>query len=377
MRNILLGVTGSVAAIKTPKLYEELSKIGCVHVVGTKSGEYFLNQIDFPGNPNYYSDEDEWKETYSLGDPILHIELRKSASALVIAPLDANTLAKIALGFCDNLLTCIVRAWDWNKPMILAPAMNTMMYENSPTAEHLEIMRRRGAIIVDPVEKTLACGDVGMGAMAHATDIAQALNNVIRWEFPLKWCPGIPINHHPGAFGFHRKKNHHTGIDLYCANGEAVRAVEDGTIVHIAQFTGSAVGHTWWNDTWGIMVEGSSGVVNYGEVRNPEINSIPRRAKYGYMHDGFMKVGNKVKRGQQIANVSQVLFDDRLRPEIPGHSCSMLHLELYKHGTREFADWHDLTKNPNLLDPTSYLIQAEGSPLNTLTWENSEGKVVG
>lgn len=358
MRNIILGVTGSVAAIKTQKMYESLSNVGSVTVVSTKSGEYFLKQCNFPYN--YLTDESEWKENYKLGDSILHIELRKNASVLVLAPLDANTLAKISLGLCDNLLTSLVRAWDWTKPMILAPSMNTMMWENEPTFEQLNIMKNRGAIVVDPVEKMLACGDIGVGAMADISVISNLLNNLIRWRFPLKNCPGIPINHHPGAFGFHRKKNHHTGVDLYCNDNDPVYAVEDGTVVHVEQFTGTALGHTWWNDTWGIMVEGSSGVVNYGEVNRPN-----------------KKNGDKVKRGDLIGNVKQVLFNDRLRPEIPGHSCSMLHLELYKHGSREFADWHDLTKNPSLLDPTSYLISSENCPVNTLTWENSEGKILG
>jgi phosphopantothenoylcysteine decarboxylase len=283
MLNIILGVTGSVAAIKTQKVLNELSAIGSVNVVATKAGQYFLKQAEFEGS--VLTDEAEWTEEYVLGDPILHIELRRNASALVIAPLDVNTLAKIALGLCDNLLTCLVRAWDWNKPMILAPAANTMMYENSPTKEHLQIMRGRGAIIVDPVEKTLACGDVGIGAMAPAEQIAQSLKNVIRWQFPISQCPGIPINHHPGAFGFHRKKNHHTGVDLYCKDGSIVYAVEDGTIVHMAQFTGAALGHTWWNDTWGMMVEGSTGVVNYGEIHNPFVSGFP-----------LFQIGDKVKK---------------------------------------------------------------------------------
>ncbi|MEI8270164.1 MAG: M23 family metallopeptidase [bacterium] len=199
-----------------------------------------------------------------------------------------------------------------------------------------------------------------MGAMADISEISWILNGLVRWKFPLNECPGIPINHHPGAFGFHRKKNHHTGVDLYCKNDTKVHAVEDGVIVHIDQFTGAALGHTWWNDTWGVMIEGSSGVVNYGEL------NIPKK-----------QVGERVKRGDLIGNVKQVLFDDRLRPDIDGHSCSMLHLELYKHGTRSFADWHDPQKNPSLLDPTPYLMNSENCPLRTLTWANSESKKVG
>mgnify|MGYP001208020933 CR=1 FL=1 len=374
MHNILLGVTGSVAAVKANKLIEVLKPLGDVKVVATKSGKYFLDQTNAlacinRGTPRSYLDshlfvdDDEWPEEYKLGDKILHIELRRWASALVIAPLGANTLAKISTGICDNLLTSVVRAWDWGKPMFLCPAMNTMMWENPPTSDQIQIMRRRGAHIIDPVEKRLACNDVGMGAMAPADLIARTVNEKLRWRFPLENCNGIPINHHPGAFGFHRRKNHHTGVDLYTQDGESVYAVEDGTVVHIDYFTGPKVGHDWWEETWGVMVEGASGVVNYGEI-TPHIESV-------------IHVGSKIQRGQFLGRVKRVLFEDRQRPDIPGHSTSMLHLELYRHGTRDFADWHDPQKNPDLLDPTPYLMAAENAPRNTLTWENAENKTVG
>lgn len=367
MNKILLGVTGSVAAIKTNQLVEALGRIGDVSVVATKAGKYFIDQVPSDwDHDNIYLDDQEWPEKYQLGDPVLHIELRRNCSVLVIAPLDANTLAKMALGLCDNLLTCVVRAWDWNRPMILCPAMNTMMWENDPTYEHLQIMKERGAIVIDPVEKRLACNDVGMGAMAAVDVIAQLVNQKLRWTFPLRKCNGIPINHHPGAFGFHRSKNHHTGVDLYCDDGAEVLAVEDGVIVKIDVFTGPSLGHEWWEETYGIMVEGKSGVVNYGEVHNPLSN-----------HNFDTSVGAQVRRGEKIGNVKRVLFKHKLRPDIPGHSTSMLHLELYKHGTREFADWHDPQKNPTLLDPTPYLMAAENSPGHTLTWDNAEAKTVG
>lgn len=182
----------------------------------------------------------------------------------------------------------------------------------------------------------------------------------LRWYFPLKNCSGIPINHHPGAFGFHRQKNHHTGVDLYTNDRETVHAVEDGTVVKIDTFTGPKLGHTWWEETQAVMIEGASGVVNYGEI-NPSA----------------IYVGAKIKRGNEIGWVKRVLFEDRLRPDIPGHRTSMLHLELHTNEAREFADWHDPKKNPTLLDPTPYLFSAENSPGNTLTWENAEEKTVG
>lgn len=377
-RNILLGVTGSVAAIKTYKLAEALEAVGDVKIIATEAGDYFLkaSRNGF-GKWDVLRDHDEWPRDHSnhpkfeLGDNVLHIELRRWASCLVVAPLDANTLAKFANGLCDNLLTCVFRAWDWTRPVFLCPAMNTAMWESPITNEQLGALQRRhncgGGLtrlrVVQPQEKRLACNDVGMGALANHDEIVKEVNRLLRWRFPLARCNGIPINHHPGAFGFHRRKNHHTGVDLYCEDMEGVYAVEDGTVVKVEVFTGPKRGHDWWEETYGIMVEGSSGVINYGEVE-PHLEMV--------VHEGA-----KVHRGQFIGRVKRVLFKDKHRPDIPGHSTSMLHLELYKHGTRDFADWHDPAKNPNLLDPTPYLLAAEGAPTNTLTWGNEEGKTVG
>jgi phosphopantothenoylcysteine decarboxylase len=97
----------------------------------------------------------------------------------LIAPLDANTLAKCANGICDNLLTNVIRAWDFSKPIIVCPAMNTAMWDNPLTAAHLEKLRSLGYTIIPPQEKTLVCGDVGMGAMASTDNIVSDIINVI------------------------------------------------------------------------------------------------------------------------------------------------------------------------------------------------------
>lgn len=111
------------------------------------------------------------------GDPVVHIELRKWADIFLVAPLSANSLAKMAQGMCDNLLTSVVRAWDFAKPLLLAPAMNTFMWDSPFTAQQLQVLRSLGAQVVPPVSKALACGDVGTGAMAEpATIINEALS---------------------------------------------------------------------------------------------------------------------------------------------------------------------------------------------------------
>ncbi len=180
MANVLLGVTGSVAAIKTPELVAALiAAKHVVKVVVTEPALYFFKPAELPLGI-LFRDSDEWpKGGYHRGDEVLHIELRKWANVFVIAPLDANTLAKLANGLADNCLTCVARAWDMSRPMILAPAMNTLMWEHPATARHLrqlaEDSGQHGPIIVDPVTKELACGDVGPGGMADVAAIVAAI----------------------------------------------------------------------------------------------------------------------------------------------------------------------------------------------------------
>jgi phosphopantothenoylcysteine decarboxylase len=211
MANVLLGVTGSVAAILTPDLYGELKRAGhAVKVVATQAALYFFDPAGIEPTPSGRNreavilDEDEWPERrYRRGDPVLHIELRRWADGLIIAPLDANTLAKLALGLCDNCLTCVWRAWDRARPVVLAPAMNTLMWEHPATARHLRQLaedagadvtasppesmaladwlnaRCRTLHVVPPQTKRLACDDVGVGAMGSLEAIGTAVHTLL------------------------------------------------------------------------------------------------------------------------------------------------------------------------------------------------------
>ncbi|KAI1280603.1 Phosphopantothenoylcysteine decarboxylase [Halotydeus destructor] len=94
---------------------------------------------------------------------------------MVIAPLDANTMAKLTVGMCDNLLTCVVRAWDLKKPLLFCPAMNTHMWNHPVTDKNICSLKSLGYIEVPVVAKKLACGDTGFGAMAEVTSIVAAI----------------------------------------------------------------------------------------------------------------------------------------------------------------------------------------------------------
>jgi len=123
-----------------------------------------------------WRDEDEWGEEggYKIGDPILHIELRRWADIVLVAPCSANTLSKIAHGICDNLVTSLLRALTPTTPTYVFPAMNTLMYEHPLTSEHIRIVRDVvGYQVVGPIGKLLACGDIGLGAMTEWRDIVQ------------------------------------------------------------------------------------------------------------------------------------------------------------------------------------------------------------
>lgn len=168
--NILHGFTGSIATILAKKFSDSYNKKGWNHsAIITKNvlnlkddGYYFFQTV--------LTDETEW-DVYETDKKVLHVDLVKWADVFVIAPLSANTLAKLANGICDNLLTCVARAWDFKKPFIVAPAMNTNMWTHPVTKEHLEKIKSWGIEIVEPVEKTLFCGDTGIGAMANVEDI--------------------------------------------------------------------------------------------------------------------------------------------------------------------------------------------------------------
>ncbi|KAF8120594.1 flavoprotein [Boletus edulis] len=177
--HVLLITTGSVASIKAPLIVQELLRYSNVkvEVVATKQSLAFFNTTDVEqAGARLWTDDDEWSGPYTIGDPILHIELRRWADIVLVAPCSANTLAKIAAGLCDNLVTSVLRALAPSTPTYIFPAMNTLMYEHPLTAQHLRVVREVVKYhVVGPIGKGLACGDVGIGAMTEWKDIVQTV----------------------------------------------------------------------------------------------------------------------------------------------------------------------------------------------------------
>ncbi len=143
---------------------------------------------------------------------------------------------------------------------------------------------------------------------------------------PIRLTHKLPKLGDAGYFGAVRKHDVHTGIDLYCDDGERVYSIEDGTVVAIEKFTGEHADSPWWNNTWAILIEGLSGVIVYGEI----------------LVKKDLEVGNLIKSGDYIGSVKQVLKQDK------GHNPpAMLHLELMEHGYHKTVWWKLGEKKPD------------------------------
>lgn len=170
--NILLGVTGGVAAYKTAVLARLLIKANfCVKVMMTKSACAFITPLTFQaltGEAVHCALLDETAER-GMG----HIELAKWADLVVIAPASANTLAKLAVGLADNLLTTVCLATS--APIVLAPAMNQQMWANKLVQNNINKLSQAGFVVLPPDEGVQACGDVGVGRMPEPEVLLDAI----------------------------------------------------------------------------------------------------------------------------------------------------------------------------------------------------------
>src|SRR5579872_3950456 len=175
--NVALGVGGGIAAYKSAELSRALMEHGCtVQVVMTRAAEEFVRPLTFAALTGRKvlthlfsggSAED------TLSSAIEHIRVAQDHDVLVIAPATADLLAKLAHGLADDLLTTAYLAFTG--PVVLAPAMNTNMWNHPATRENLRILRERGHVVVEPDDGLLACGMVGPGRLAEPERIADAV----------------------------------------------------------------------------------------------------------------------------------------------------------------------------------------------------------
>ncbi|MCM8794406.1 MAG: hypothetical protein NC819_01185 [Candidatus Omnitrophica bacterium] len=173
MKELIVGITGSIASYKACDVVSALRKDGGlnIHVIMTKEATQFVSPLTFQtlsGN-KVYSDVFEMPQEWDL----LHTSLSMKADAVLVCPATLNLIGKMANGICDDLLTCILFAT--RAPVLLAPAMNTAMYEHPVTQENLQRLKRLGVEFVGPVRGELACRQIGMGHIAEPEEIVKAV----------------------------------------------------------------------------------------------------------------------------------------------------------------------------------------------------------
>ncbi len=182
-RRILLGVTGSIAAYKAADLASKLTQAGVqVDVVLSAAARKFVTPLTFQSvtGRKAYTESDLWgKDAH-----VLHVGLVEGADAFMIAPATANTIAKLATGQAGSLLT--LTALAARCPLIVAPAMDVGMYENSATQENIKILHERGVIFAGPAEGRMASGLIGKGRMLEPTALIGVLRQVLGSAGPLK-----------------------------------------------------------------------------------------------------------------------------------------------------------------------------------------------
>ncbi|KAF8041738.1 hypothetical protein BT93_A0365 [Corymbia citriodora subsp. variegata] len=168
---ILLAACGCVVAVQFGHICKCFSEWGEVKAVATDDALSFIDRATIPQDVVLYTDDD-WNSWGPIADGILHIQLRRWADILVIAPVSANTLAKIAGGLCDNLLTCIVRAWDYSKPIFVAPSMNFFLWKSPFTDNVLMSLEELGIVFITPASRSTGnVGDRGNGTMVEPVGI--------------------------------------------------------------------------------------------------------------------------------------------------------------------------------------------------------------
>ncbi len=170
--NIVLGVTGSIAAHKAADIASQLTRADCrVNVVMTADAQRFITPLPFkvlsrqPVVTDLYDEEEGWKPT--------HIRLADEAALLLIAPATANVIARLATGIADDALTCIALALNPAAKLLIAPAMNGKMWLHPATRRNVELLTERGAHFIGPDEGMLSCGYDGIGRLWEVGGIVE------------------------------------------------------------------------------------------------------------------------------------------------------------------------------------------------------------
>ena len=175
-KNVILGVTGSIAAYKIAYLASALKKQGAnVHVIMTKNATNFINPITFETLTGNKCITDTFDRNFEM--KVEHVALAKIADVFLIAPASANVIAKAAHGIADDMLTTTLLACTCKK--LVSPAMNTAMFENPVTQDNLTTLKKYGFEIINPACGYLACGDTGNGKMPEPDVLLKYIENAV------------------------------------------------------------------------------------------------------------------------------------------------------------------------------------------------------
>lgn len=172
MKSIVVGITGGIACYKAAEIVNSLVKSGHnVNVIMTENAQKFVTPLTFKTLSNNEVVTDMFKEVGSWD--IKHISLAQKADIFVVVPATANIIGKIACGIADDMLTTTIMATKGRK--IIAPAMNTMMWENTILQENIDTLKRHGYEVLDTVTGRLACGDFGKGKLLPWETIVEVI----------------------------------------------------------------------------------------------------------------------------------------------------------------------------------------------------------
>ncbi len=175
-KHVLIGVTGGIAAYKILDVESKLRKLGYeMNTIMTKNACEFVQPMAFQTISNNYVVTDTFERPHKWD--VEHIALAKRADIMLIAPATANVIGKIAHGIADDMLTTTVMAAKC--PVVIAPAMNTAMYENEIVQENIAYLKSKGYLFIEPVSGMLACGDVGSGKLASPDEIVEFIEKTL------------------------------------------------------------------------------------------------------------------------------------------------------------------------------------------------------
>ena len=178
-KKIIIGITGSIAAFKSVQLISDLIKQDYqIEVMMSESATQFIT----PTCIQSLTKRKVYVDTFDDENPaiITHVDIVKDADLFLVVPASAHTIAKLAHGMADNMLTSAFLAATC--PKMIAPAMNVHMYENPITQKNMQILKELGILFVEPISGLLACGDIGQGKLADEQDIIEMIDYALTYK---------------------------------------------------------------------------------------------------------------------------------------------------------------------------------------------------